>query len=162
MTAPVALKTRITEDMKAAMRAGDKPRLAAIRLILAAIKQVEVDTRSELNDADILAVLDKMLKQRRESISQYERAHREDLAQIEREEVQIIQAYMPEPLSEADIDALIQAALAETGASSIKDMGQVMGVLRPSFKAVRTSAPSAQGSRHGSADLTDPLRDLSR
>jgi len=125
------LKQRITEDMKAAMRAKDKQRLGTIRLILAAIKQREVDERTTLDDGQVLAVLDKMVKQRRESVAQYESAGRTDLAEQETYEIGILQGYMPAALSEAEIDALIGDAIAAAGASSIKDMGKVMGVLKP-------------------------------
>lgn len=125
------LKARLTEDMKSAMRAKDKERLAVIRLILAAIKQQEVDTRTELDDSAILAVLDKMTKQRRESIRQYNDAGREDLAEREVFELEQIQAYLPQQLSEAEITVLIQQAIAETGASSLKDMGKVMNSIKP-------------------------------
>ena len=125
------LKERIDDDMKAAMRARDKERLAAIRLILAAIKQREVDERRELDDAAVLSVLDKMVKQRRESIAQYEQAGREDLAAKERAELAVIQAYLPSPLSEAEIEALVDEAVAAAGARSVKDMGKVMALLKP-------------------------------
>ncbi len=128
------LKQDIQADMKAAMKAGDKPRLGAIRLILAAIKQREVDERIELKDEQVLAVLDKMVKQRRDSISQYEKAGREDLAQQERFEVGILQTYMPAALGEDEITALIEQAMAETGAASMKDMGKLMGWLKPKLQ----------------------------
>lgn len=128
---PTGLKSRITEDMKTAMRAGDKERLGTIRLILAAIKQVEVDTRTEMDDEKVLAVLDKMIKQRRESISQFENAAREDLAAKERAEVAVIQHYMPEPLTDDAIATLIDEAVRESGATALKDMGKVMNILRP-------------------------------
>lgn len=127
----MSLKARLTDDMKAAMKAGDKPRLATIRLINAAIKQKEVDERISLDDAAVLAVLEKMVKQRRDSISQYEAAGREDLAQVERDEVAIIDSYLPEKLGEAEILAAIDAAVAETGAASPADMGKLMAVLKP-------------------------------
>ncbi len=125
------IRGRITEDMKSAMRAGEKERLGTIRLILAAIKQVEVDTRQTPDDTAILAILDKMVKQRRESIAQYEKAGRDELAAKEQAEIDIIQTYLPEPLSDEEIDALIEATLADTGASSLRDMGKVMGALKP-------------------------------
>lgn len=128
------LKARITEDMKAAMRAGAKEDLGTIRLILAAIKQVEVDSRKELDDAEVLAVLDKMRKQRRESIEQYHQAGREDLATKEQQELELISRYLPTPLTDAEIDALIDQAVAETGASSVKEMGKVMGLLKPQLQ----------------------------
>lgn len=125
------LKARITEDMKTAMRSGEKERLAAIRLVLAAIKQVEVDTRTALSDDDLLPLLDKMCKQRRESIEQFEQAGRDDLASKERRELGIIQAYLPAQLSEAEIARLIDEAIAQTGAESVRDMGKVMGIIKP-------------------------------
>ena len=126
----MALKDRITEDMKSAMRAGDKDRLGAIRLILAAIKQREVDERIALDDTQVLAVLDKMLKQRRESIAQFQSGGREDLAAREAAEISILQAYLPAQLSDAELDALIGEAIASTGAASVKDMGKVMGMVK--------------------------------
>ena len=128
------IRERITEDMKSAMRAGEKERLGAIRLILAAIKQVEVDTRQAPDDTAILAILDKMVKQRRESIAQYEKAGRDELAAKEQAEIDIIQTYLPEPLSDEEIDTLIEATLANTGASSLRDMGKVMGALKPKLQ----------------------------
>jgi uncharacterized protein YqeY len=126
----VTLKERITEDMKTAMRSGEKERLGVIRMLQAAIKQREVDERITLDDAQVLAVLEKMLKQRRESIAQYESGGRADLAAKEAAEIAVLQAYMPAQLSEAELDALIAAAIAQTGAASIKDMGKVMGVVK--------------------------------
>jgi uncharacterized protein YqeY len=126
-----AIKGKIQEDMKSAMRNQAKERLAAIRLILAAIKQREVDERIELTDEHVLAILDKMLKQRRESITQYEAANRQDLAQKEQDEVRIIQEYLPSQLTTAEIQSLIEEAIKETGASSARDMGKVMGILKP-------------------------------
>ena len=128
------LKQQITDDMKAAMKGGDKPRLGVIRLILAAIKQKEVDERIELNDEQVLAILDKMVKQRRDSITQYEDAGRTELADQEKYEVGIIQDYLPEQLDEAAILAMIDEAIAETGATSMKDMGKLMGVLKPKLQ----------------------------
>lgn len=125
------LKARITEDMKAAMRAKDAPRLSAIRLILAAVKQREVDERKELTDADIVAVLDKMGKQRRDSIAQYDAAGRQDLADVERFELNLLQEYMPKALSDAEIEQAVEAALAESGAAGPQDMGKVMSLLKP-------------------------------
>ena len=122
----MSLKAHITDDMKTAMRAHDKPRLGVIRLILAAIKQQEVDTRQELDDTAVLAILDKMIKQRRESIRQYSDAGRTDLADQESFEVGIIQTYMPQPLTEAELDTLIAQGIQETGATSVRDMGKVM------------------------------------
>jgi len=125
------LKPHLVADMKSSMKSGDKARLKVIRMILAAIKQVEVDERIELDDARVIAVLDKMAKQRRESISQFEQAGRDDLATIEQAELEVIQHYLPEALSEDEINELIEAAIAETGASDMKQMGQVMGKLKP-------------------------------
>lgn len=130
----MSLKARIQEDMKATMRSGDKPRLGVIRLILAAIKQREVDERIELDDTQILVVLDKMLKQRRESLGIYEKAGRADLADQESYEIGIVQAYLPQQLTAAEVDTLIAAAIAQTGASGIKDMGKVMGILKPQLQ----------------------------
>lgn len=124
------LTARITEDMKSCMRSGDKQRLGTIRLILAAIKQREIDERIKLDDTQVLVVLDKMLKQRRESITQYQNAARQDLADQEIFEVGVIQHYMPAQLSDAEVDAEIQAAITATGAATIKDMGKVMGQLK--------------------------------
>jgi hypothetical protein len=129
-----SLKKLITDDMKAAMKSGEKSRLGVIRMILAAIKQVEVDERIELSDDRILVVLDKMLKQRRESIKQFRDANRNDLAEIEEAEVIVIQDYLPQQLSEAEIDVLVAKAIAETGATSIKDMGAVMALLKPQMQ----------------------------
>ena len=123
-------RQQLTEDMKSAMRAGDKHRLGVVRLILAAIKQREVDERIELDDSQVLAVLEKMVKQRKDSISQYEAAGREDLAEVERAEMAVIETYLPAKLDEAELDALIEAAIAETGASSARDMGKVVGVVK--------------------------------
>ncbi|NYZ61482.1 GatB/YqeY domain-containing protein [Luteimonas deserti] len=127
----MSLKQRLTDDMKAAMKGGDKATLGVIRLVNAAIKQREVDERVELDDAAVLAVLEKMVKQRRDSVSQYEGAGREDLAQIERDEIVVIERYLPEKLGEAEILAAIAAAKAETGASGPADIGRLMGVLKP-------------------------------
>jgi hypothetical protein len=127
----MSLKDRILQDVKDAMRAMDKERLATIRLITAAIKQREVDERIELDDTQVMAVLDKMAKQRRESIAQFEKAGRDDLIARETAELDIIQTYLPEPLTEAELQSLIDEALAQTGASTIRDMGKVMGVLKP-------------------------------
>ena len=130
----MSLKDRIQQDVKDAMRAKDKSRLAAIRLITAAIKQREVDERIELDDAQVTAVLDKMAKQRRESISQFEKAGRDDLIAQEVMELEIIQSYLPEQLGEDEINALIDSAMQATGATSIKDMGKVMGQLKPKLQ----------------------------
>ena len=126
----MSLKDKLQQDMKDAMRGRDKPRLGVIRLILAAVKQCEVDERIELDDARITVVLDKMSKQRRDSLEQYEKAGREDLAGQERFELGILKTYLPEQLSDAEIDALIEEAVQATGASSMKDMGKVMGQLK--------------------------------
>lgn len=126
----MSLKDRIQDDMKTAMRAKDKERLGAIRLILAAVKQREVDERIELNDAQVLGVLEKMIKQRRESLAQYQSAGREDLAARESFEIEVIQSYLPAPLSEADIDTLVANAVAVTGAQSVRDMGKVMALIK--------------------------------
>ena len=130
----MSLKERIQQDVKDAMRAKDKPRLATIRLITAAIKQREVDERIDLDDTQVIAVLDKMVKQRRESISQFEKASRDDLIAQENSELEIIQSYLPEQLTEAEITVLIDTAMAATGAASIKDMGKVMGQLKPKLQ----------------------------
>lgn len=124
------LTDRIKEDMKASMRGGDKTRLGVIRLILAAIKQVEVDERIQLDDDRVILVLDKMLKQRRESIKQFADAGRHDLVAIEEAEIQVIQDFLPQALSEEEIDAMVNDAVIESGAESVKDMGKVMGLLR--------------------------------
>jgi uncharacterized protein YqeY len=130
MSSSTSLKDRITEDMKTAMRAGDKERLGTIRMLQAAIKQREVDERITLDDAQVLAVIEKMVKQRKESIAQFEQGGRADLAAKEKAEIEQLQAYLPEQLSEAEVDALIREAIASTGAASIKDMGKVMGVVK--------------------------------
>lgn len=127
----MSLKARITEDMKSAMRAKETARLGAIRLLLAAIKQREVDERIELDDTQIIAAIDKMLKQRRDSISQFEAAGRQDLADIEHFEISVLQVYMPDAASDDEIDALIAQAVAETGAAGVKDMGKVMAAVKP-------------------------------
>ena len=126
----MSLKARITDDMKAAMKAKDATRLSAIRLLLSAVKQREVDERKELSDADILAVIEKMLKQRRDSITQYEGAGRQDLADAEKFEVGVLSGYMPQQLSEEDIAAEVQDAIAQSGARGAADMGKVMGLLK--------------------------------
>jgi len=127
----MTLKVRITEDMKDAMRAKDSARLSTIRMLLAAMKQREVDDRIELTDADVVAIVEKMIKQRRDSIAQFRAGKREDLAAAEEAEVGVLQAYMPAPLSEAEIDALIAEAIAATGASGMAGMGKVMAMLKP-------------------------------
>jgi uncharacterized protein YqeY len=125
------LKQQITDAMKAAMKGGDKARLGVVRLMLAAIKQREIDERIELDDAEVLAVLDKMVKQRRDSIQQYSEAGRDELAAVEAAEIEVIQDFMPEALSELKIAAIIEAAIAETGAESMRDMGKVMAIVKP-------------------------------
>jgi len=127
----MSLKVRIQDDMKTAMKARETARLAAIRLLLAACKQIEVDQRIELDDAAIIAVIDKMLKQRRDSVTQYDAAQRTDLADKERFEMDVLSAYLPQALSEAEIDTLIEQAVAESGAVSIAGMGKVMAILKP-------------------------------
>ena len=125
------LSNRINDDVKAAMKAKDKPRLGVLRLITAAIKQREVDERITLDDNQVLALLEKMVKQRKDSIAQYEKAGRDELAQQEALEIGIIQDYLPEQMSDDEIDALITEAISSTGAASMKDMGKVMGILKP-------------------------------
>jgi len=125
------LKERIQEDMKAAMRAKDAARLSAVRLLLAALKQKEVDERKDLAEADIHGVIEKMVKQRRESIAQYEKAAREDLAARERFEIGVLQGYLPQQMGAAELEQAVAAAIAESGASGVKDMGKVMALLRP-------------------------------
>ncbi|EEG10515.1 GatB/YqeY domain-containing protein [Pseudogulbenkiania ferrooxidans] len=127
----MSLKLRISDDMKTAMKAKDAERLGTIRLLMAAIKQKEVDERVELDDAGIIAVVDKMLKQRRDSVTQYEAAGRQDLADKEKAEMDVLTGYLPQPLTEAEIDALIDTAVVQSGAASMQDMGKVMGLLRP-------------------------------
>lgn len=128
------LKARITDDMKSAMRAKEKQRLGTIRLILSACKQVEVDTRETLKDDDIITILTRMVKQRRESIKQYEAAGRDDLLAQEQYEVDLIQTYLPEQLDEASIKSLIAEAITASGAESMRDMGKVMGILKPKLQ----------------------------
>ncbi len=128
------LKQRIQDDMKSAMKGGDKRKLGVIRLIMAAIKQREVDERIELDDDQVLAVLDKMVKQRRDSIEQYAKAGRDELAEQEQFEIEVLQEYLPEALSEEEITDLIKQAMAETGAESMRDMGKVMGILKPKLQ----------------------------
>jgi len=141
----MSLKDRIQEDMKSSMRSGDKERLATIRMIMAAIKQREVDERITLDDAQIMSVLDKMGKQRRESIAQFQAGNRQDLAQKESAELKIIGAYLPAQLSDAELDALIAEAISQTGASSVKDMGKVMNVIKS--KAQGRADMAAVGAR---------------
>jgi len=127
----MSLKAKITDDMKAAMRAKDAPRLSAVRLLLAAMKQKEVDERVELTDTDIITIIDKMIKQRRDSIAQFEKGGRQDLADTEKFEVSVLQAYMPQALSDAEVEAEIAAAVQAAGAKAMADMGKVMAVLKP-------------------------------
>ncbi|HVL74968.1 MAG TPA: GatB/YqeY domain-containing protein [Noviherbaspirillum sp.] len=127
----MSLKEQITEDMKAAMRAKDTGRLSTIRLLTAAMKQKEVDERIELTDAHVLAIIEKMIKQRRDSISQFEAGGRQDLAEIEKAELAVLSGYMPAALSDAEVQAEVDAAIAAAGASGPQDMGKVMGVLKP-------------------------------
>jgi len=127
----MSLKQRLTDDMKAAMKAGEKERLGTIRLVNAAIKQKEVDERVEMDDTQVLAILEKMMKQRKDSVSQFEAANREDLAVIERAEMAIIEQYLPAKLGEAEVLAVIDAVIAEVGANSPADMGKVMGGVKP-------------------------------
>ncbi len=134
MSGESALKSRIQQDMKTALKAGDKRRLGAVRLLLAAIQQREVDERISLDDAGVLAVIDKMLKQRRDSLGQYRDAGREDLADQEAFEIEVLGQYQPEPLSESEIDALIGKAIADSGAQGMRDMGKVMGLLKPALQ----------------------------
>ncbi len=126
----MSLKNQIKEDMKSAMKAGEKDRLKVVRLMMAAIKQVEVDKRVELDDAGVLAVLDKMVKQRRDSVEQFVKGGREDLATIERAEIEVLENYLPEQLTEAELTALVDEVIAATGAESIRDMGKVMGQIK--------------------------------
>jgi len=127
----MTLKERISEDMKAAMRAKDAARLSAVRLLLAAMKQKEVDERVELTDADVLGIIDKMVKQRRESIAQYEKAARADLVAVEKFEIEVLSGYLPQQMGEAELAQAIAAAVAESGASGVRDMGKVMALLKP-------------------------------
>jgi len=126
----MSLKDQITEDMKSAMKAGDKDRLKVVRLIRAAIKQIEVDQRIELDDAAVLIVLDKMVKQRRDSIEQFQTGNRNDLADIELAEIVVLKDYLPEQLSDEELDAMIDEAISSTAAESIRDMGKVMGQIK--------------------------------
>ena len=141
----MSLKDRIQEDMKSAMRSGEKERLSTIRLIMAAIKQREVDERITLDDAQVLVVLDKMGKQRRESITQFQAGNRQDLAERESAELKVIGAYLPAQLSDAEVDGLIAEAITQTGASSVKDMGKVMNVIKS--KAQGRADMAAVGAR---------------
>ena len=141
----MSLKTRITDDIKAAMKAGEKDRLKVLRLIMAAVKQVEVDQRKELDDSAVLSVLDKMVKQRRDSIDQFGKGGRDDLAAIEQAEIDVIGDYLPEPLSEEELDALIDEAISATGAEGLRDMGKVMGAIKS--KAAGRADMGAVGAR---------------
>jgi uncharacterized protein YqeY len=127
----MSLKQQITEDMKTAMRAKETARLGAIRLLLAAMKQREVDERIELADADIVTIIDKMIKQRRDSIAQFEAAGRQELADAEKFEISVLQTYMPQPMSEAEIAAAVENAISESGAASAQEMGKVIALLKP-------------------------------
>ena len=126
----MTLKAQIYDDMKTAMKSGDKDRLKVVRLILAAIKQIEVDTRTEMDDPTVLAVLNKMVKQRRDSVTQFQDGNREDLADIELAEIVVLEDYLPEQLSDAELDQMVDKAIADTGAESIRDMGKVMGQVK--------------------------------
>lgn len=141
----MSLKAKITEDMKTAMKGGEKDRLAVIRLVLAQIKQREVDERIELDDTQVLAVLEKMQKQRRDSIDQYDKAGRTDLADIERYEMGVIDGYLPAKLGEAELDAIIDAAIAESGATTARDMGKVVALVKE--KAAGRADMAAVGAR---------------
>ncbi len=127
----MTLKDRITDDMKAAMRAKETARLSTVRLLLAAMKQKEVDERVVLSDADVLSIIEKMVKQRRESIAQYDKAGRADLADVEKAEIAVLSAYLPQQMSEAEVAQAVAAAIQESGAAGVKDMGKVMGLLKP-------------------------------
>jgi len=129
----MSLKERINDDMKSAMRSKDASRLSALRLLLAAVKQREVDERIALGDPEVVAVIDKMLKQRRDSIAQYEQAGRQDLADVEKFEVEVLRTYMPQQMSDADIDAAVAEAVVKAGATGPQDMGKVMGMLKPAL-----------------------------
>ena len=130
----MTLIERLKDEQKAAMKAKDKPRLGAIRLVLAAIKQREVDEKITLNDDDVLVVLTKMVKQRRDSVAQYEAAGRQDLADVEHAEISVLAEFMPQPLTEEEISALMDEAITATGAATMQDMGKVMGVLKPQIQ----------------------------
>ena len=141
----MSLKGTITDDMKTAMKAGDKDRLKVVRLILAAIKQVEVDSRKELDDPGVLGVLDKMVKQRRDSVEQFEKGGREDLAAIEKTEIEVLETYLPEQLGDAELDAMIDEVITAVGAESVRDMGKVMGAIKA--KAAGRADMGAVGAR---------------
>ena len=140
----MSMKTQLKDAMKEAMRAKDKSRLSAIRLIQAEIKRVEVDERIDIDDARVLAILDKMVKQRRDSISQYQAAGRQELADVEIAEINVIQDFLPAALSEAEIAELVESAISQTGAVSMADMGKVMGILRPHIQG-RADAGAVSG-----------------
>ena len=141
----MSLKDTITEDMKSALKAGAKDRLKVLRLILAAIKQVEVDTRKELDDAAVLGVLEKMVKQRKDSVEQFTKGGRDDLVAIEQAEIDVLETYLPEKMDDAELDALIDEVIAATGAESIRDMGKVMGAIKG--KAAGRADMGAVGAR---------------
>jgi uncharacterized protein YqeY len=141
----MSLKDSITEDMKSALKAGAKDRLKVLRLILAAIKQVEVDTRATLDDAAVLGVLEKMVKQRKDSVEQFTKGGRDDLAAIELAEIEVIETYLPEKMDDAELDALIDEVIAATGAETIRDMGKVMGAIKG--KAAGRADMGAVGAR---------------
>jgi uncharacterized protein YqeY len=126
----MTLKSQIYDDMKSAMKSGDKDRLKVVRLMLAAIKQIEIDTRTEMDDPAVLAVLNKMVKQRRDSVSQFQAGNRDDLAAIELAEIVVLEDYLPEQLSDAELDRMVDKAIADSGAESIRDMGEVMGQVK--------------------------------
>ena len=141
----MSLKNSITEDMKSALKSGEKDRLKVLRLILAAIKQVEVDTRTELDDAGVLGVLEKMVKQRNDSVEQFTKGDRPDLAAIELAEIEVLETYLPEKMDDAELDALIDEVIAATGAESIREMGKVMGAIKS--KAAGRADMGAVGAR---------------
>jgi uncharacterized protein YqeY len=141
----MSLKGQITEDMKSTMKAGDKDRLKVVRLIMAAIKQVEVDQRIELDDTAVLTVLDKMVKQRRDSVEQFRKGNRDDLADVELAEIVVLEDYLPEQVGDAELDAMIDEAISSTGAESIRDMGKVMGQIKS--KAAGRADMGAVGAR---------------
>ena len=140
----MSLKNQITDDMKSAMRSKDSTRLGAIRLILAAIKQKEVDERIELVDADVISIIDKMLKQRRDSIEAFNKADRKDLVEKEEFELKVLQGYMPEQLTEQEVDKIISNAIESTGANSMKDMGSIMNILKPELSGKTNMADVSQ------------------
>ena len=137
----MSLKARITEDMKAAMRSGEKDRLSCIRMLQAGIKQREVDERIELDDTQVLAVIDKMIKQRKESVAQFQAGNRADLVAKESAEIDVLTGYLPAQLGAAELDAMIKDAIAATGAASMKDMGKVMGILKPKVQGRTDMGP---------------------